>query len=132
MGSADHIDRTIPISAAGSGDDLPTYTETDGGGLQSMIQQLSTLTDRLTLPITEYPCPIEYRYNAQESVRLQWDIIEAFFNAITTKKDEVVAMMIENNFVTIETTDMYGQTPLLAAVAAGNMRMVQELMDFGA
>src|SRR5205085_11321300 len=128
MGSADHTDQIITVSTARCGDDLPTYTETDGGGgLQSMVQQLSTLTDQLTLPITEYPSPIEYRYNAPESVRLQWDIVEAFFNAITTKKDEVVAMMVENNFVTIETTNMYGQTPLLAAVAAGNVRMVQEL-----
>src|SRR6266516_539984 len=113
MSSADHIDRIIPASTAGSGNDLPTYTETDGGGLQSMIQQLSTLTDGLAIPITECPCPVKYRHNAPESVRLQWDIIDAFVDAVKTKKDEVVAMMIENNFVTPETTDMYGQTPLL-------------------
>jgi hypothetical protein len=67
-----------------------------------------------------------------ELTRVQLDIVHSFFAAVSTKNDEVVAMMIENNFVTANTTNSLGQTPLLAAVAAGSVRMVQELVDFGA
>lgn len=52
------------------------------------------------------------------------------FNAVTTKKDEAVALMIKHNLVTANTTDATGQTPLLAAVSVGNVRMVQELVNF--
>ena len=58
--------------------------------------------------------------------------MRSFFNAITTKKDEAVAVMIEHNLVTVNTTGATGQTPLLAAVSVGNVRMVQELVDLGA
>ncbi|KAF2501594.1 ankyrin, partial [Lophium mytilinum] len=59
-------------------------------------------------------------------------IVNSFFSAITSKKDEAVAMMIESNLVTANTTSIRGETPLLAAVRVGNVRMVQELLDFEA
>ena len=54
------------------------------------------------------------------------------FNAIITKKDEAVAVMIEHNLVTANTTDATGQTPLLAAVSVSKVCMAQELVDLGA
>jgi len=52
----------------------------------------------------------------------------------TTKTDEVVALMIAHNPVTANTTDATvgrnAQTPLFAAMPVGNVRMVQELVDF--
>ncbi|ORX96159.1 hypothetical protein BCR34DRAFT_497961, partial [Clohesyomyces aquaticus] len=60
------------------------------------------------------------------------NIVDTFFSAIRTKKDEVVASLIENALVTPETTDKNGRTPLLAAIEAGNIRTVQQLMDFDA
>jgi hypothetical protein len=120
-----------PFPAAGA-DDLPTYTESDEG-LPSTIQQLLTLSGNLNLPITSCrPSPRHDFGVSGELILVQQDIVGSFFAAISTKKDEVVAMMIENNFVTANTTNSLGQTPLLAAVAAGNVRMVQELVDFGA
>ena len=131
MGASDLREQVCPVPADGA-DGLPTYTESDEG-LQSTIQQLVTLSGNVNLPITS--CRHSPRHGLgvpDELTRVQRDIVRSFFAAISTKKDEVVAMMIENNFVTANTTDSLGQTPLLAAVAAGNVRMVQELVDFGA
>ncbi|KAF2248968.1 ankyrin [Trematosphaeria pertusa] len=59
-------------------------------------------------------------------------VVSTYFNAIKSKNDEFVAMLIESGLVTTETTDKNGRTPLLAAVEAGNVRTVQQLMDFDA
>jgi hypothetical protein len=131
MGASNLAEQVSPVPEAGA-DDLPVYTESDEG-LQSTIQQLSTSTGNLNLPITSYPPSQGYIFSSPDEVtRLQRDIVRSFYEAISTKKSEVVATMIENNLVTANTTDALGQTPLLAAVAAGNVRMVQELVDFEA
>ena len=88
----------------------------------------------LELPITAYPPSHDHRYNlpVDRTHNSRQDIVRSFFNAITTKKDEAVAVMIEHNLVTVNTTGATGQTPLLTAVSVGNVRMVQELVDLGA
>jgi len=60
------------------------------------------------------------------------DIVTAYFNAIKSKNDEVVAALIESGVVSTETTSAEGRTPLLAAIEAGHVRTVQQLMDFEA
>jgi hypothetical protein len=131
MDASDRPKQVGPFPAADA-DDLPTYTESDEG-LPSTIQQLLTLSGNVNLPITSCQPSLHHGFDIPyELTRIQQDVVRSFFAAISTKKDEVVAMMIENNLVTANTTDRFGQTPLLAAVAAGNVRMVQELVDFGA
>ncbi|KAF2474460.1 ankyrin [Lindgomyces ingoldianus] len=110
--------------------DPPAYDE-HGPALPEGIQQIADAIreqNNHDLPILEFPLI----RNTLRSAILQQDIVDSFFNAIRTKKDEVVAALIENNIVTPETTDKDGRTPLLAAIEAGNIRTVQELMDFDA
>jgi ankyrin repeat protein len=56
----------------------------------------------------------------------------ALFVAIENGQDDVIAILIERNLVTANTKNQDGKTPLLAAVATRNVRIVQELVDFGA
>jgi hypothetical protein len=112
-------------------EDLPTYTETDDT-LRHIIQELTVSSSGLDLPIASYPSQRDKNEYDEYIITLRQQIVEAFFSAIKTKKDEMVAMLIENKLTTTSTTDQNGQTPLLAAVEAENIRMVQELMDFGA
>lgn len=137
--SRDQTDSIIPAFQEAYGtqsDGLPNYTEIEqDGGIQSTIQELSAAASAggLELPITAYPLSHDHRYNlpVNRTHNLRQDIVRSF-NATTTKKDEAVALMIEHNLMTANTTDATGQTPLLAAVSVGNVRMVQELADLGA
>ncbi|OCK84556.1 hypothetical protein K432DRAFT_378487 [Lepidopterella palustris CBS 459.81] len=134
-------------------DGLPTYTATEpaDSGLQSILNRLydeaaSSASPEdaeehgipalpSDLPILADPSPdvLTYRnYMLDPRTRLRRDIVDSFFASITSKKDEAVAMLIDQGLVTPNTTDSSGRTPLLAAVQAGNVRMVQELLDFGA
>jgi len=138
--SSDQTDSIIPAFQEAYGarsDGLPNYTEIEqDGSIQSTIQELSAAASAggLELPITAYPPSHGHRYifPVDRTHNLRQDIVRSFFNAITTKKDEAVALMIEHNLVTANTTDATGQTPLLAAVSVGNVRMVQELVDLDA
>jgi ankyrin repeat protein len=101
----------------------PHYSDT-GNDIESAIQRLkdSASSGECTLPITGLP-----------TTSTGWDIVKSFFSAITSKSDEIVALPIENNLITANTKNGHGVTPLLAAVGVGrNVRMVQELLDFGA
>ncbi|KAL8713712.1 MAG: hypothetical protein Q9220_002238 [cf. Caloplaca sp. 1 TL-2023] len=92
-------------------DPVPTYTATaENGDLTATLRDLSDGT---------HPA-------------IQQDVISSFFAAIEQRQSEVVAMMIESGSVTANTLDPIGRTPLIAATAAGNVRMVQELVDFDA
>ncbi|KAF2815265.1 ankyrin [Mytilinidion resinicola] len=124
----DRIEASNPhILALNNG--LPDYSTTDPHGIQSIIQSAST--GALELPITAYPTAMRHGHEADQS-NICRDIVNSFFSAITSKKDEAVAMMIESNLVTANTTSIRGETPLLAAVRVENIRMVQELLDFDA
>jgi hypothetical protein len=116
--------------------DPPNYTEeNDGTHIEAIIARLisSSPDGSSILPIQTHPWGvIGGLATTNETTTLQASIVRQFFTAIKTKGDEVVALLISSNIVTANTTNELGQTPLLAAVAAGNVRMVQELMDFGA
>ncbi|KAF2651399.1 ankyrin [Lophiostoma macrostomum CBS 122681] len=115
-----------------SAEDPPTYVRDEG----NLHDQIHELMGAIHAPIDEYPSPQipVYRRNEEvsETDRRSQDIVRMFFDALTTKKDEIVAVMIESGIVTTETTNQYGRTPLLAAIEAGNIRTVQQLMDFDA
>lgn len=85
------------------------------------------------VPVLHYPMVPGKPFAASDEVtRAQQTIVNAFFNAIERNKSELVALFIDNHLVVANTTDWRGRTPLLAAVSTGHIRMVQELIDFGA
>jgi hypothetical protein len=115
---------------------LPLYKEHEEsvrdrvGRLAEEVRQ-----DEIGFPITEYPND-HWFYNQPPRARLPYHrrrlLVRMFFHAILSKNDEIVALLIEMGLMTPETTDEHKRTPLLAAVDAGNVRTVQQLMDFGA
>jgi hypothetical protein len=121
------------LSGRLSEQDPPTYSRDEGGSLRDQIQELSSTVQA---PIKQYPAPHVLDHRVDEEVgdvdRRCQDIVRMLFDAIKTKKDEVVAVLIETGIVTAETTNQDGRTPLLAAIEAGNIRTVQQLMDFDA
>lgn len=118
------------IHAGSSYNYPPFYTEIEDN-IRDRIQQLleEAQRDGKTIPITEYPQPEPGCFFTTQSRQC---IVITYFIAIQTKKDELVAALIENGLVTTETTDAEGRTPLLAAIEVGNIRTVQQLMDFDA
>ncbi|KAF2682200.1 ankyrin [Lentithecium fluviatile CBS 122367] len=122
---------------------LPSYTE-HATTLRDRVQHLvaETRNDEEGLPITKYPDSspgsdslygiLPERHDGHAPYRRCQLIVKMYFDAITSKKDEVVALLIESGLVTTETTNEAGRTPLLAAVEAGNVRTVQQLMDYDA
>jgi ankyrin repeat protein len=54
------------------------------------------------------------------------------FYAITRQDSEAIALLIQNNLVTANTTSGAGRTPLLEAISTKNIPTVKELLDFGA
>jgi ankyrin repeat protein len=82
-------------------------------------------------PIMKYP-GIPYQAPTDELMPVRQAIVAGFFDSISRGREETVALFINNNLVTANTTNAKGKTPLLAAVATKNVRMVQQLLDFGA
>jgi Ankyrin repeats (3 copies) len=124
------------VQAADS-ETLPNYADVQqGSDIQTTILELATVAsaEGLELPITACGTYHGINYHAVDSrvCELRESIVVSFFDSITTKKDELVALMIQHRLVTANTTDSAGQTPLLAAIAVEDVRMVQELLDFDA
>jgi hypothetical protein len=124
---------------AQSPEDPPLYLENDST-LSERIAQLTQLASSHAhpLPITSYP-QIElsrrtliYNITPDPIIKHRQEVVDAYFEAIKTRKDEVVAALIESGVVSPETTSADGRTPLLAAIEAGHIRTVQQLMDFNA
>jgi hypothetical protein len=104
----------------------PEYDE-DSTNLTTKIQELKRLFEEEsgTLPIRDAAVELE-------GSSIGWDILSSYFSALENKGDELVALFIEKGLVMADTKDGHGTTPLLAAIKAGNMKMCQELLDFGA
>jgi hypothetical protein len=83
-------------------------------------------------PIMEYPGGRLYESPANEVMRIQQAIVIGLFDAISKGQEKAIAMLINNNLVTANTTNALKKTPLLAAIATKNVRVVEELLDFGA
>ncbi|KAL8946667.1 MAG: hypothetical protein Q9222_006963, partial [Ikaeria aurantiellina] len=92
-------------------DPVPTYTAiAENGDLPATLHHLSNSTH----PVIRY------------------DVVASFFAAIERRQSNLVAQMISSGSITANTLDHTGRTPLIAATSAGNVRMVQELVDFDA
>lgn len=115
----------------------PIYSQ-DEPNLRDRIQELAVAAHggEQDMPIHEYPFPEVPNWRRDRELdattRRRQDIVSTFFDAIRKKQDEVVAALIESEIITTETTNKDGRTPLLAAIEAGNIRTVQQLMDFDA
>jgi len=59
-------------------------------------------------------------------------IVVELFRAIRREDSQAIALLIQNNIVTANTTSEAGQTPLLEAISTKIIHLVQELLDFGA
>ena len=68
----------------------------------------------------------------QETNRQKQNIIREYFLGIKQEKPDVIDLFISRGLVTANTVDEDGQTPLLAAVATKNIKIVQQLLDLGA
>ncbi|KAI4212259.1 MAG: hypothetical protein LQ351_004972 [Letrouitia transgressa] len=113
-------------------DPVPVYTATPGPtDLDASSQTVSSEHD-LDLPVTHFPRTRDSKGRSSESLQTEREIVRNFFTAVESKQSDVVATMIESRFVTPQTVDERGRTPLIAATAAEDVRMVQALVDFGA
>ncbi|KAH7110758.1 ankyrin repeat-containing domain protein [Dactylonectria macrodidyma] len=102
--------------------DLPLYTPIDNASLYKRIER----DKALKLPIMRAP------EHWRDHVKLQNDIITSFFSFIETGHDDLVTDFIARGLVSPDTTNSYGETPLLAAVRMRNVPMVSKLVSLGA
>ena len=58
-------------------------------------------------------------------------MIKHFWSTIAAGQEDVIALLIENHLVTVN-TKMMGMTPLLMAISEKNVRVVQQLLGLGA
>ena len=82
-------------------------------------------------PIDHYPL-VEAGSIPDELTRVKQQIVRELFNAITREDAEAIALLIQLNLVTANTTGVNGQTPLLAAISTKNIAIVKGLLDLGA
>jgi hypothetical protein len=144
---------------SGTMEPLPLYVEHESelSGLQALVARLSVLLPLYPLnrdtvnafiesqtnvetgpkkarapdPIMEYPVPA-HRQLPDEEMRVRQAVVMGFYDAIFKGQDETIALFIKNNLVSANTTSAWGETPLLAAVATKNVKIVQQLLEFGA
>jgi hypothetical protein len=81
-------------------------------------------------PINHYP--LVTGFNTDELTRLKQQIVQELFNSIWREDVEAIALLIQHNLVTANTTSESGQTPLLAAVSTKNIAIVKAVLDLGA
>jgi hypothetical protein len=67
-----------------------------------------------------------------EAHRIETDIVDAFFSAIENGHDDIVADFISRGWVSPDTTNRWGETPLITAVRVGKLPMVSRLVALGA
>ncbi|SPJ75423.1 uncharacterized protein FTOL_05154 [Fusarium torulosum] len=67
-----------------------------------------------------------------EAHRIEIDIVDAFFSAIENGHDDIVADFISRGWVSPDTTNRWGETPLITAVRVGKLPMVSRLVALGA
>ncbi|KAK3330446.1 ankyrin repeat-containing domain protein [Apodospora peruviana] len=136
-------------------DHVPAYTEFDQG--QSITDSIDILRERannLQLPITQYPKRfrnVRVRHpgpvylvdgvdvdnlnvtdQTKHNDQTQADIVDALFRAVRTKNDELVSLLVKEGLVSPDVPNGVGETPLIAAVDAGNGAMVCALIALGA
>jgi len=82
-------------------------------------------------PIDHYPLA-EPGTTTGELMRVKQQIVKELFNSIKREDEEAIALLIQHNLVTANTTSEIGQTPLLEAILTKNLTIVKAFLDFGA
>ncbi|KAK2811358.1 hypothetical protein FQN50_002235 [Emmonsiellopsis sp. PD_5] len=131
-------------------ENLPPYAESGDGGdqVKSFLRGLLWSSDQQEIDTnivqelisSEYQRISEnasktrnfYAFERFELSYLAICIIRTLFSSIATGDSELISWLLQNRLITADTINTDGMTPLLAAVKAGRMRIVQELVDFGA
>ena len=112
---------------------LPVYDSShDSWNILSILEQHSALNNGQWVPIID--CEFKDLKSPEEikACKQNKKLVCAFFEAVEKKESKVVEMLIEQKYVTANTKNHRCTTALLIAVDAGNVSMVQELLDFGA
>jgi ankyrin repeat protein len=117
---------------------LPIYTAQHDPNTPITIQELNTV---LGIPnrIKENDVKVWQRYIAglggkqtdEEKTVAERSTIMHYFSAIKAGQENLISLLIESNLVTAS-TKMDGKTPLLEAVLNKNVRVAQQLIEFGA
>ncbi|KAM0354373.1 hypothetical protein ACHAPU_001417 [Fusarium lateritium] len=117
---------------------VPTYSAVDNDDLSKRIEAvpnvefpiLKSPANRATnhRPLTAEPDWEGY----YEAHRLELDIVASYFSAIEGGHDDVVAKLISRGWVSPDTKNRYGETPLITAVRVGRLPMVSRLVALGA
>lgn len=118
-------------------ENVPAYTETDEDGFAAFMDSLSSETTDLQLPITTWPQWVSLTIRGDETAAesgtaLQMRIITTFFEAVSKQNVELVTMFIKRGWVSPDVPNAAGETPLIAAIVAGNGAMVCSLIGLGA
>ena len=82
-------------------------------------------------PIDHYPL-VEAGSITDDLTCVKQQIVKELFNAIRRQDAEAIALLIQHNLVTANTTSESGQTPLLEAISTKNITIVKEVLDLGA
>ena len=126
------------------GDHVPTYVEDVRDDIRAWTASLQDRASELHLPVTTFP-PVAFRDRAgirvtttgappldPETRDMHVQLIAALFDAVQAKNTELVILLVSGGFVSPDCPNDGGQTPLYAAVAAGNGQMVCTLVGLGA
>jgi hypothetical protein len=117
---------------------LPIYTEEDDPSAPITIQDLNNILADSHRPKENdvavwrrYMDGLSRKQTDQESVFAERGIIKHYFSAIAAGQQDVIALLIENHLVEVN-TKLAGMTPLLMAVSEKHVRIVQQLLELGA
>ncbi|KIL90674.1 Ankyrin-3 [Fusarium avenaceum] len=127
MNSTSSTELAVPTYSAVDNDDLLTRIEAapnvefpilhSPAGRSTKLQRLTADTEWKTY---------------HEAYRIETDIVDAFFSAIENGHDDIVADFISRGWVSPDTTNRWGETPLITAVRVGKLPMVSHLVALGA
>ena len=82
-------------------------------------------------PIDHYP-HVEKGHIPDDLMLVKQQIVNELFNAIRREDTEAIALLIQLNLVTANTTSQTGQTPLLEAISTKKRAIVKGFLDLGA
>ncbi|KAF5010896.1 hypothetical protein FDECE_2964 [Fusarium decemcellulare] len=117
---------------------VPTYSATDDDNLFARVEQTPTVEFPILCSPARRPSEMKHftsdkdRKTFHKTRALEYNIVESFFYAIINGHDDLVADFISRGWVSPDTTNGSGETPLLAAVHAGRTPMVSRLVALGA
>ncbi|OAA70569.1 Ankyrin repeat-containing domain protein [Cordyceps fumosorosea ARSEF 2679] len=120
------------IPRRSSVDDLPRYAA-EGAHANTLDDRIAA-TPGLALPIlaTANIRRASGGPPSEAALLLAHDICAAFHTAVTNNQDDVITRFVMRGYVSPDTPDAQGETPLLAAARRGHVAAVRALIALGA